>query len=441
MNNATKHRTTRRHAKAFERKSRVPSLRHHKASGQAYTVLSGKAIYFGQWDDPQAEQRYHQAIAEWIAAGKQLPADPSTITVKELLARFWTHAEKYYRTVTDGRVKELEQFRLAFRPLRELYGESAAVEFGPRALKAVRQKMIDQGWCRPYINKQVNRIRHLFKWAVSDELLPGSVIHALRAVSSLRKGRGEAPEPESVKPVPMERVNAIKPFVSRQVWAMVQLQLLTGARAGELTQMRPCDIDRSGEIWLYLPHRHKTAHHGLQRRIYLGPRAQEVMAPFILRDAKAFCFCPAEAVEEWRQQAFEKRTTPLCRGNSPGTNRKERPKWTPGQRYTTDTYRLAIVRACDRAFPPFEPLARRGDETLAQWRKRLTRKQKAELAVWRKAHRWHPHQLRHAYATQVRKEFGLEAAQILLGHAKADVTQVYAERDARRATNIAAKIG
>jgi site-specific recombinase XerC len=58
-----------------------------------------------------------------------------------------------------------------------------------------------------------------------------------------------------------------------------------------------------------------------------------------------------------------------------------------------------------------------------------------------KAHRWHPNQLRHAYATQVRKDFGLEAAQVALGHSRADVTQVYAERDVGLAAAVAAKIG
>ena len=111
------------------------------------------------------------------------------------------------------------------------------------------------------------------------------------------------------------------------------------------------------------------------------------------------------------------------------------------QRHTTDTYRLAIVRACDRAFPPPEPLNRREDETVARWRHRLTRRQKAKLATWHKANRWHPHQLRLVYATRVRKEFALEAAQILLGHAKADVMQVYAERDAGRAVTVVKEMG
>jgi len=74
-------------------------------------------------------------------------------------------------------------------------------------------------------------------------------------------------------------------------------------------------------------------------------------------------------------------------------------------------------------------------------RARLTDKQQSELKEWRRAHHWHPHQLRHNYATNVRREFGLEAAQVLLGHTKADVTQIYAERDMTRAATVAAKIG
>ena len=54
---------------------------------------------------------------------------------------------------------------------------------------------------------------------------------------------------------------------------------------------------------------------------------------------------------------------------------------------------------------------------------------------------WHPNQLRHLFATEVRKEYGLEAAQVLLGHSRADVTQVYAERDETLAASVAAAIG
>jgi integrase len=416
-------------------------LRLHKASGQAYVVLNGKAIYCGKPDDPGTEQRYRQALAEWLAAGRQLPVEPTTLTIKELIARFWTHAEGYYRTETDGRLKELEQFRLALRPLKELYGNTAAVEFGPRALQAIRKNMIDAGWCRPYINKQINRIRHVFKWAVSDEMVPGSVLYAIQAVQGLRRGRGDAVEPEAVTPVPMNLVDAIQPFVSKQVWAMAQLQLLTGARAGEITQMRPCDIDRESNVWVYRPMQHKTAHKGHERKIFIGPRGQQVLTPFLLRAPQSYCFSPAEAEGDRRRRQHEARTTPLGYGNVPGSNRREDPEWSAGERYTTDSCRRAIARACDQAFPPPEPLAKRDDETEVEWKERLTEKQETELAAWQKAHRWHPHQLRHNAATELRKEFGIEAARIILGHRSTTVTEIYAEKDERQAVAAMSQVG
>jgi integrase len=54
---------------------------------------------------------------------------------------------------------------------------------------------------------------------------------------------------------------------------------------------------------------------------------------------------------------------------------------------------------------------------------------------------WHPNQLRHTFATAARRQFGLEAAQVALGHAQADVTQVYAERDLTLALKVAAEVG
>ncbi len=55
--------------------------------------------------------------------------------------------------------------------------------------------------------------------------------------------------------------------------------------------------------------------------------------------------------------------------------------------------------------------------------------------------KWSPNRLRHAVGTEVRSNFGLEASQVVLGHAKADVTQVYAERDLKLAMEVARKIG
>lgn len=63
------------------------------------------------------------------------------------------------------------------------------------------------------------------------------------------------------------------------------------------------------------------------------------------------------------------------------------------------------------------------------------------LTEWRQQHRWHPNQLRHTRATEVRAAFGLESAGAVLGHANLDVTQVYAERNERAAVQVALATG
>ena len=114
----------------------------------------------------------------------------------------------------------------------------------------------------------------------------------------------------------------------------------------------------------------------------------------------------------------------------------------PGLHYTTTSYHRAVQYACDRAFPPPALLARRPDESIAEWNARLTPDMRAALTAWRKSHRWSPHQLRHRAATELRKSFGLEAAQLTLGHSSAQVTDaVYAERDQEKIVAIMRRIG
>ena len=55
--------------------------------------------------------------------------------------------------------------------------------------------------------------------------------------------------------------------------------------------------------------------------------------------------------------------------------------------------------------------------------------------------RWGPNRLRHTATTEIRRTFGLEAAQVTLGHSQADVTQIYAEKDLTLAAKVAREIG
>jgi integrase len=248
-------------------------------------------------------------------------------------------------------------------------------------------------------------MKRLFKWAVAEELVPESVYRALLTVEGLKAGRSEARETDRVAPVSDEHVEAVLPHLPSPLRALVRIQRLTGMRPGEAAQMRGRDLDTTGGVWVYKPSRHKTAWRGKERIVPIGPKGQDVLRPFLKSDPEAFIFSPWDAREELfatKRAARKTRVQPsqVCR-------RKVNPQRRPAAFYTRHTYASAVARACVKAGVPH----------------------------------WHPNQLRHSRATEVRGAFGLEAAQVILGHAKANVTEVYAERNLTLATHVAAQTG
>jgi len=171
--------------------------------------------------------------------------------------------------------------RSALRPLKELFGYSSISDFTPLQLKVVRQAYIDKGMARKSVNDYTGVIKHCFKWGVEEALVPHTVYGALHVVSGLRKGRTEAPEGKPVTPVSEDAVEATMKFLPSQIQALIRLQLLTGARPGELIGLRPLDFDTSSELWVVKPEHHKTAHHGLARIIHFGPKAQSIVKTFM----------------------------------------------------------------------------------------------------------------------------------------------------------------
>lgn len=403
----------------------VPKYRRHRASGQAVVTLNGRDFYLGPHGTKASHIEYDRLIGEWLAAGRYPPeVAPTELTIAELCLRYWRFATQYYRA-HDAKNRSLPALKQAIRYLRGRYSHTPAVEFGPLALKAVREQMIEESLSRSYINDQMGRIKRIFKWAVSEQLLPPESLQALLAVPGLRAGRTAARESKPVLPVDDATVDSTLCHLPDVPADMVRIQRLTGMRPAELCMMRPCDIDRTTNPWRYTPQHHKTAHRGRERVIFLGPQTQAILHGYLARDPESYCFRPCDSEAKRRFDLRTARVTPLSCGNRPGSNRRRRPKRTAGNSYCVDAYRRAIQRACDRAFPA--PPAIACDPS--------------QLAAWQTEHRWSPNQLRHTAATEIRKRFGLEAAQTALGHARADVTQVYAERDYALAAQVAAEVG
>jgi integrase len=405
----------------YAKPAHQPKYRHFKPKNLGVVRINGRDIYLGKYNSPESLEKYGRVLAEWRATGSPpatgkagsaaalRDAEPDALTISELILRFWKHAERHYRHADGTPTDELRNFRSSLKPLRQLYGSTPAKDFGSLKLQAVRQHMIDAGLSRGVINQRIGRIAHMFKWAAANELVPAIVHVALKTVAGLQKGRSDARETEPVKPVPDANVDTVKPFVSRQVWAMIELQRLTGMRPGEVCQMRTGDIDTSGKTWSYRPERSKMEHMGRHRVVYLGPRAQDVLKPWLRVNVTEFLFSPAEVVAEKlasRRAARKKPLTP-SRERQQIKKRVRNPKRAPGPQYTVRSYHDAIKRACKRA----------------------------------DVQHWHPHRLRHNAATYLRKEFGLDTARAVLGHGSATITGHYAELDCEKAAAAMERVG
>src|SRR5262249_15888662 len=151
---------------------------------------------------------------------------------------------------------------------------------------------------------------------------------------------------------------------------------------------------------LYRPGQHKNAWRGHERVVPIGPRGQEILKPFLKTDLQAYLFSPAESMQLFRAEQRARRQTRVQ--PSQANRNKPSPQQKPGDHYTVRSYGQSIKKAC----------------------------RKGGIPVWK------PNQLRHTRGTELRREEGIEAARVYLGHRCPRITEIYAEVDFGKAMAI-----
>lgn len=316
---------------------------------------------------------------------RRTPLPGSRVTVAQLCDAFLDHAETYYRK--DGEpTGYLWVVQLSIRNWLGVCPREPADLMRAADAEKIQQHMIEAGYARSTINTALTCIRSILRWGVRKEWVSGDTLERFRSQPALKKGRSAAREKPKIGPVSLETIRATESQLSKTLRAMVWVQYYGGMRPGEVCRLSRGQIDRSGDVWEYLPARFKTEHHhededvqAVGRRVFFGPQAQEILAPFLLR----------------------------ARGDDEPLFRAER-AWRGRKRvYATKSYGEAIWRACRRAGVPL----------------------------------WSPNRLRHARATEIRRRYGIEASRVYLGHADLRTNEVYAERDFELARKVARETG
>ena len=382
------------------RRKLTPSYLEHKQSGKGRAVWTDSAgtrqqkLLPGLFDSPESRAA-HARLALELAISPTVATPGTSITLNEVLLAYLEHAGRHYR-YADGRpTSEIYEVKIVAKAIRELYGDRPIAEFGPLALKAARQQWVNDGRSRTECNRRVGLVKRILKWAASEQLAPVGVYQAVATVGGLQRGRTEAREMEPIGPVDDSTVDSTLPFLNRHVRGLIEFQRLTGCRPGEACAVKRSEIDTGGTVWLYKPTHHKTAHRGKSRTIAIGPQGQKLLREFFTPSIDDYLFSPRRALEEVRGTPAKERL------------RMRERKRAPQERYNRTSYTRAIARATKSA----------------------------------QVKHWHPNQLRHTHATKVRKAFTLEHAGAALGHSKMSATEIYAERDAGLAVEVAARLG
>jgi integrase len=373
----------------------TPSYRLHRSSGQAVVTFSGVDYYLGKHGSQESMRKYKNLTNQWLAHGRSLPRsdDWDDKLVKELLLAYYRDREAKLSGV------ELSKVRDSLKVVRTLFGEVPARDFSAVHYDSVRRQMIAAGLCISTIRNRLYVIKRMVSWAIVRGFMPDRVLNligALERSAPIRVGQPGVKAPKPVLPVPEEEIAAVMAHVKEPIRTMMHLQLVTGMRPGEVCRLTTGQLDRqSDETWTYKLASHKTSYRNKDRTIVLGPQSIALLRPFLKADPDAYLFTP--------KSGYLIGGTPAKKPG--GRGRKISDNFKP--KYTDVAYATAVVRGCRRA----------------------------GVSVFR------PNRIRHTYATKIRHEFGLEAAQVMLGHSRADVTHVYAERNNQVAVEIARKLG
>lgn len=393
---------------------RIPGYSHHKPSGRAYVRINGKHFGLGVYDPSEGSpsmELYRRLIAEWRANGFRTPSlaaanSPTrgVPSVRDLTAWFLTWAEKHYSR------SEFLLCRQGLALLCSLYGAEAVTSVGVSELRAARNVLLERGadgkqkpLARKTVNALIGRVQRAFRHAASEGQIPPEAATGVSALQPLKKGRTDAPDYAPREPAFWDDVAKVLPHLTPQVAAIIEALWHTGARIGEMCLIRSRDVDMTGPVWVFRPEHHKTAHHGQQRVVAIGPKAQAVLRRFVKLAPDRYWFNAIDESlaqqEAWSAATPEERKKLGLRCARPGAVKRES--------LDPRAIERRLREACKKAGVRFTS-----------------------------------HQLRHAALTRIRDEHGIESARLIAGQHSELVTRGYTHTiETKKASEVAGRSG
>lgn len=293
---------------------------------------------------------------------------------------------------------------LAMRDYEEVFGDRLAEEVSGPEIASLRDNVFMFRWKdgEPVLDKdgakviQTARTVNYRLWCVKRAYraarerggVSAETLLDVLNIAPVNPKAGKAKASRKVLPVPEATIDATQSHCTSVLSDMIEFQRLTGCRPSEVCNLRPCDLEMpeaDPPVWFYVPPKHKTEHADKERVAVLTPEAVALVSKYLDRPTTAFCFSPREHAAKIRKGGRAKYT---------------------GVQFTHTTYRRAVEWACKRAGIPA----------------------------------WQPNQVRHRWATEVRRQLGLQVTSEGLSHSSTSITEVYAQQSRERLRDLALQL-
>ncbi len=403
---------------------RIPQLRLHTPSGRYYVTIDGKRTYLGKVQS-KAEIACMKLIQELASQFQPSPTfnipppqPTQTVSVSYFLVADLVERYLDWFETQNRKPSCVSRILLGAEYLVTCLGEELVSELRQKHVKQLQQHLLavtdnPKGGraklSRGYINRTVAIAKQIVKWGAEEELVPAEAYSRFNLVSSLKMGQGGV-ELERVLPPEIWHVTECLAWIPQPSHDMVKLMMLTGCRPKELCDIRRSEISThpneyvnvshsklrisarvvNGQcVWLWAPKEHKTRGKGKPRVIAIGPQAQQVLQPWLVKANGGDVFAeprspsplPVKMIAEYIQRTVG-RAIVVC-----------------------NEWRM-------RGDPPLPPIPI-----------------------------WTPYQLRHLAATMIGEAFDESHAAASLGHSGLDSISIYCEQAVGKAAQVAAKMG
>ena len=196
-----------------------------------------------------------------------------TVSLHELLETFLRYNAPSDKADLNS-MKKVIELLLQFQPAAD------TANFGAKELRRF-QDFLAKRYARNYVNKMVNFIRLIFNWAVIEELVTPHAAYALSVVPPVKFGKAKE-NPSRTCACLRHIASALRHLPEMQA-DMIRLMYYTAMRPSEVCRMTAGEISTAIDKtnWLYAPKRHKTAHKGKMRTVWLGEKEQRILKKYI----------------------------------------------------------------------------------------------------------------------------------------------------------------